>query len=309
MKQALVFCILGLTSVFMRVTSDAQVTPSYIYGNFKTQGRTGYFLYGQKEAFKFQSIYVPTDFPGMPSGQITALYLMKIGGGYPKAPTWKYYNFKVSLGYTTDTFFHHPTGYDTFRTELIPVFSAPEFSFTNTDTVTMTWQKIPLGTNGNFVYDASKPFILQVTRDSQLVDNNGPQIVCSGLGKITQPRTLIGYPDSVRANKGAYYQVAVLGFDIIPTEVGALSYISSFGLFPNPASNGKFNVSFSATKAVQQATVTLRTVTGQSVFRQEYANVGHSFFKEIDMHGASPGIYFMELVADGDRIVRRVTIE
>lgn len=309
MKQTLVSCIFGLMLIFLGLSSKAQVTPGYIYNNFKTQGRTGYVLFDEQQAYKFQSIYVPGDFPGMPTGSIAALYLMKAGGSYPLAPTWKFYNFKVRLGYTMDTFFHHPNGYDTFRTELTPVFSAEAFSFTDTDSGSLTWQKITLGPNGSFIYDATKPFVLEVSRDSQLAQNTGPRIVCSGLGKLAQRRTLVGNRDSLRNFKSTSAQAAVLGFDIIPTEVHSLSYISSFGLFPNPAINGRFNVSFSASRLVQQATVTLRTVTGQSVFRQEYANVGQRFFREIDMQGASPGIYFMELVADGDRIIRRVTIE
>lgn len=79
-------------------------------------------------------------------------------------------------------------------------------------------------------------------------------------------------------------------------------------VFPNP-NEGKFTISFTATKAVSRATVTVSSVTGQKIQEQEYNNAGREFSQQIDLTGMPRGVYFVELRADAERYVRKVVIK
>lgn len=102
------------------------------------------------------------------------------------------------------------------------------------------------------------------------------------------------------------------GFSNCSTPVsveGAAKSLSSAAIYPNPAREGRVNVTFDASKPVRSVRVTLSDVTGRCVLRREYKTTGLYFFREINLGGAAPGSYFVELEADGERIVRKLMVE
>jgi len=100
-----------------------------------------------------------------------------------------------------------------------------------------------------------------------------------------------------------------IGFDLLPVGVSELSNIRGIGLFPNPATDGRFNISLDAKQAIKEIAVTVTDITGREVLSRQYANPGSSFFEEINLSGAARGMYFVRIVADGEVISRRVSIQ
>jgi hypothetical protein len=100
-----------------------------------------------------------------------------------------------------------------------------------------------------------------------------------------------------------------LGFDIAGVGVGTISNITSFGLFPNPCTDGRFNVSFDAHQSISEATLALTNAMGQTVLGRTYHDVGISFFKEVDISSLANGLYFLEITVDGERLVRRLAVQ
>ncbi len=80
-------------------------------------------------------------------------------------------------------------------------------------------------------------------------------------------------------------------------------------LFPNPAPNGRFNISLDAKQAMQAVRVTISDITGRQIQSRQFAHPGTHFFEEINLSSAAPGIYFVRIEADGTVITRRVSVE
>jgi hypothetical protein len=303
MKQVIITLLLaGLSATLI----NAQ-TPKYKFTTYTGPGSPygGWFFHTADN--KFQAIYYPPDFASMPAGQVSNVYL-RVGKTYNTPHTITYHNFTIKLGYTADSSFPHYTSWDTFKTGLTTVYTAAATVFTGADTIA-NWIKIPC-TSGNFVFNKTQKMVLEVSHKGETGGTSFPGFDWMSSNNGAPMRRSIGsYTDSVRAFNSSTTQIPDLGFDLVTTDVAALSNITSFGLFPNPATDGHFNVSFDAGQAVKTATVTVTNVTGQRVLRQAYSPAGNSFFKEIDMGAAAKGIYFVEVMADGERVVRRVIIQ
>ena len=119
---------------------------------------------------------------------------------------------------------------------------------------------------------------------------------------------LTGSTDSIAANTGNFLLLD-FGFDVATTGVGTPGNITSFGLFPNPSTDGRFNVSFDAAKAVSETVISVTNATGQLVAQRKYRSKSSSFFEEMSLGTGAKGIYFVEVLADGERIVRKVVVE
>ncbi len=130
----------------------------------------------------------------------------------------------------------------------------------------------------------------------------------NGVHTSVANRLLYGRRDTVWTTN-LNYDLLELGMDIATTGVEAESGITSFGLFPNPAIGGRFNVSFDARRAIRETSVTVTDAAGRQVYSKTYLGVGASFFREVNLSGAAPGIYFVKVAADGAVISRRVVVE
>jgi len=250
---------------------------------------------------RLQVIFLPSDFPTAPSGVMKNIYLRVGRPAVLHQPTI-YYNFMVKIGYSPkDRFLGYPYT-DTFIKDLPIVFSASPFVMPGADTL-LQWIKIPLNA-GNFYYDRTKNFVVELLQ--------GPSFPVNGIDLNAEfastIRNLRGPRDST-TSVGATAAILDMGFDIAPTGVDDVRNITAFGLFPNPVVNGRFNISFDATLHVGEVTVNITDATGHQTLVRQYHSVGNSFFKEIAMSDAAKGVYFVEILADGDRLFRRVVIQ
>jgi len=94
----------------------------------------------------------------------------------------------------------------------------------------------------------------------------------------------------------------------IPEGVNEVSRLNGFSVNPNPTS-GKFHVQFSTNATISDIKVRVTNVTGQLIQEQAYNYEGGMFYKEIDMTGQAAGVYFVELQADGEKLMRKLVVQ
>ncbi|PZF73156.1 T9SS type A sorting domain-containing protein [Taibaiella soli] len=111
---------------------------------------------------------------------------------------------------------------------------------------------------------------------------------------------------------GAYTSGETADFVVIfrsatPTAVASLSNIGELMLYPNP-NNGKFTVSFKAVNTIHALQVSIKNIAGQQLLQKTFNDVGNNFSQSFDMTQQASGIYFVELLADGERTIQKVVI-
>ncbi len=150
-------CCLAYTFCLMACFPGAfayKAVPKFKASNYDSiKGITAYLVWIAD--LKVQGIYYPSDFPGMPSGAVTNVYLRNTTAIL--YPNTEIYNFRIGLAgtelknYPTLTSTHKT---DTFITFNPYVVNEPVFS-TGPDTVKKgDWIKIPL-TEGKFNYSSA----------------------------------------------------------------------------------------------------------------------------------------------------------
>jgi len=280
-------------------------TPQYFWSNDTSSGTGGYvWTFG---GAKGQVIYYPANFPTAPSGHIVNLYLKN--GGRSGASQSIYYNFKVKMGYTiADSFTNAPTIPDTFKTGLITVFDMASFVIPGTDTIGK-WIKIPLN-KSSFYYKGNgtpeaRNMVVEISFGPKNPDD--PFMVRCSVGG--HKRYLVGSQNDV-ASKGVLNKLLDFGFDFgVPIGVEEMGNISSLELFPNPVSDGKFNISFDARKSISKVNVIVTDVAGKQVFDSQHKHSGTSFFRAFDAGNLPKGMYFVRVEADGEIVNRRLVIQ
>lgn len=81
------------------------------------------------------------------------------------------------------------------------------------------------------------------------------------------------------------------------TGSNAVGFEDKIAFFPNPANN-LLNISYGFMN--QQTQVILQTITGQLVFESQ------QMVQTIDLSNLSKGIYFLKIISDGERCVKKV---
>lgn len=280
-------------------------TPTFYYSAYPT-GTNGSAANGVE--FKEQCLYTAADFPGMPAGRVKAIYI-RVADTYATGTTGKCVMeaFTAKIGNIADSSFK--TTYDTFRTGLTTIYGPDTFSFPCAG-VSGLWIKIPV-TKGNFHYNPEgAKFAVEVGAGPQPPGNYAsfPRILNSNPSKGNM-RLIYAFKRNNKMGSIGYAGMD-LGFDLgQPAEVEAFSNITSIGLFPNPSTDGRFNISLEVQRTLEGLTITVTSATGQRILQRQYANAGRSVFEEIDIGPVAPGVYFAEIMADGERIVRRVVVQ
>jgi hypothetical protein len=240
----------------------------------------------------------------MPKGLVTAVYFRSYPLGQATVENVLYHNVSVRLGYTASTFYPANGGWDTFKTGLTPVFSKATYNFTGV-TVTGNWIKFKV--SGNWMYDPEQNTVADIQHGFEGSNGfGGFHLLCSNVGSN---RMISGTKDAVRTFAIQHPYYLDLGFDITPLGVDEHSKIVSCGIFPNPTTDGHFMVSVDAKHAVQQVVIRVSNSVGQLVYETTCHQPSSSLFKEVVLPDASPGIYFVELVADGERLTRRISVQ
>ncbi len=94
------------------------------------------------------------------------------------------------------------------------------------------------------------------------------------------------------------------------TSVNNVKKIGHFNLFPNP-NDGHFSISFSTGKHVENTKLTVTNVVGVKIIEKEYGKreTSSTFHEELNLSTVAKGVYFVELQADQERIVRKVVVQ
>jgi len=92
------------------------------------------------------------------------------------------------------------------------------------------------------------------------------------------------------------------------TGVGSINNLQNLVMYPNP-SDGKFKVSFSSQGVIKDLKISISNMTGQQVFAKSYMNTQGQFNTEIDLSGTARGVYFVEFMADGERMIRKLVLK
>lgn len=300
-----------LSLVFISTWSFAQI-PKYQFTNYPQPPGSSLYGFGLNRddaGRKLQCIFYPSNFPAVPKGIVKAVYLRVTRNPVTTPSTYTYTNVKVRMGYTNDsTFPKNPDKIDTFKTGLHLVYSTNNFTISNADSQGF-WVKIPLA-NDSFFYTPERKFVFEISRGAKSDGNKGWPIMASHTAITANKfRTLEAHPDSMRAINTGSPSIIDFGMDLATTGVENVTNVTSFGLFPNPSTDGHFVVSFEATKAVKEVVVSVMNTTGQQVFQKSFSGVGNTFFNEMVLPEVAKGVYFVEMRAGEDRIVRQIIVQ
>jgi len=100
----------------------------------------------------------------------------------------------------------------------------------------------------------------------------------------------------------------VVRFTRYPAGVGSVNgNLKDMSLYPNPTA-GKFTISLNAGKAMDKVDITVSTIAGQTILQKSYKNATANFTADLDLTEQARGIYFVEIKADGDKIVRKLIV-
>lgn len=91
------------------------------------------------------------------------------------------------------------------------------------------------------------------------------------------------------------------------TNIAELTNIDNLQIFPNP-NNGQFTVSFTASQTITDAQLIVTTITGQQVYAEHFNNVSGSFNKNVNLNGQASGVYFITLIADGQKSINKLIL-
>jgi hypothetical protein len=94
--------------------------------------------------------------------------------------------------------------------------------------------------------------------------------------------------------------------DFFTVAVKEQEQVINLHIYPNP-SNGNFQVLF---QSEDKASIEIkaRNLTGAVIFQLKEQNTTGVFQKQIELTGATPGIYFIEVLTEKERLVKKVVV-
>lgn len=93
-----------------------------------------------------------------------------------------------------------------------------------------------------------------------------------------------------------------------PNSITGVTALGNFGIHPNPT-NGIFNITFNAVADVSNVGVRVTNITGQTVYSNVYGVSGVEFNEQVNITDQPSGVYFVELNADGQKLVRKLVVQ
>jgi hypothetical protein len=93
-----------------------------------------------------------------------------------------------------------------------------------------------------------------------------------------------------------------------PAGIQQTANIQEALVYPNPTAD-KFTVAIQAAEFITKLGLKITTATGQIVRQQNFEQVGMQFTKELSLAGLASGLYFVEINADGQKMLRKITKE
>ena len=308
MKKTILFLFLLLTSW----NSFSQSSPQFVYqpSSGQTAGAVPLSFPGGR---KSQSMYKPSEFPGLGAGTITAVYLRsRVDRSYPIG----FRNMTVKMG-------HIPVNESGPNPDTIPysvwpltLFPCNTVFFDSLFTIptpidSADWIKFPLQTP--FQFNGTDNFIVEFSQDSMAVD---PFQVVPNL-------TTIAYKVSLRTYDVAPYPIFsgnwltpghaavlnLLGLDMAPNSVKGIADLKDLQLYPNPAKDLVRLEWDAGSREVKELSVTMSSLTGAAVWQQSYLGVRGKFSKSIDLSHLPKGIYLATIEAEGEKITKKLVLQ
>ena len=89
---------------------------------------------------------------------------------------------------------------------------------------------------------------------------------------------------------------------------GVSGNVKVLSLYPNPTS-GVATLSYTSDVSVKELELTITNTTGQVISRKTYNSPGRSFTTDVNLSDQARGIYFVEIKADGERIIRKLVTQ
>jgi len=93
-----------------------------------------------------------------------------------------------------------------------------------------------------------------------------------------------------------------------PASVGSIANLQDLSIYPNPTT-GKFSVRFNTTRNIDKMHIRVTNVTGQQVFIGNYSKVTSAFSEMIDLGDNARGVYFVEIEADGQKVINKLVLQ
>lgn len=92
-----------------------------------------------------------------------------------------------------------------------------------------------------------------------------------------------------------------------PQGVVNTGLLRDLSLYPNPT-EGRFTVQFNTVQPIKDLKVVVMNLTGQQVAVQQFSHPGAQFRTEMDLRNQPKGVYLVEVIADGDKAVRKLIV-
>jgi hypothetical protein len=90
-------------------------------------------------------------------------------------------------------------------------------------------------------------------------------------------------------------------------DVPNTNYLQNIGIFPNPTS-GKFILSLYAAEKVDDLEITVTDMMGRQLRKYNYKNTTGDFRTSIDLSDQPKGMYFVQLITDNGRLIRKLVL-
>jgi hypothetical protein len=104
--------------------------------------------------------------------------------------------------------------------------------------------------------------------------------------------------------------VAKYSSSTTPTDLLTINNLSSTLIYPNPC-DGILNVKIESNLVKHKTKLELKTVFGQTIYIKEIENQqnNNAITFQIDLSAQPKGIYFMEIISDGERVVKKIVLQ
>jgi len=175
--------------------------------------------------------------------------------------------------------------------------------------------------NNNGIYDYPEDTVLTIiTTDTTFFVSSRLTIQKH---YYTVPNTLTGMRLIINSNVGAnaasdngcgaYTSGETVDFlvrlhDSTTAGIGTIHNLSDVLMYPNPTT-GKFKVMFNSANHINHLDLQVTNITGQQVFIKSFDNLNNAFSTDIDLNGQPRGIYFVQFLVDGERMIKKLTVD
>ncbi len=158
-------------------------------------------------------------------------------------------------------------------------------------------------TSGNLVWIKSAKSSDYDGVGAMCMDKDGSLIAAGGLNGSVANDTLV-FDGITLINDGSWRQIFLskLNPSSVATDLAELNPLDFINVFPNPSS-GLFTLRMNKSHA--EASVIVSDVMGRCILKKECKNETH----EIDLSAQGKGVYFLEVIAEGKKVVKKIVVQ